>query len=112
MIVGLVIGLFDANSNSPIQFTNPFANPLPDYPITRLPDCSILLASPSMSPKVTRREFIGTAVGTERPVGAGASGLRSAAKRPHVLSSFADDLGYGDLSARPGRRCVRGSAHR
>lgn len=50
-----------------------------------------------MPPKVTRREFLETAVGAGAL--AGVSGLDpSAAPRPNVLFILADDLGYGDLS--------------
>src|SRR3979490_2264279 len=48
-----------------------------------------------MSPNVTRREFIGTAVGTA--VASRATQL-AGASRPNVLFILADDLGYGDLS--------------
>jgi len=45
-----------------------------------------------MTRKVSRREFIGTAVGTSALIGAASS------PRPNVLFILADDLGYGDLS--------------
>jgi arylsulfatase A-like enzyme len=50
-----------------------------------------------MPRKVSRREFINTAVGTAAVVGAGVP-APAAATRPNVLFILADDLGYGDLS--------------
>jgi arylsulfatase A-like enzyme len=50
-----------------------------------------------VSPNVTRREFIGTAVGTAVVSGAATAQL-TGASGPNVLFILADDLGYGDLS--------------
>jgi arylsulfatase A-like enzyme len=51
-----------------------------------------------MSPNVSRREFIGAAVGTSALIGAGRAVSPAPTKRPNVLFILADDLGYGDLS--------------
>src|SRR3954464_15767354 len=50
-----------------------------------------------MPRKVTRREFLGTAVATTAVAGAGGAAA-AAATPPNVLFILADDLGYGDLS--------------
>ena len=51
-----------------------------------------------MPHRVTRREFIGTAVATTAIVGTSRIASPAPAKRPNVLFILADDLGYGDLS--------------
>ena len=51
-----------------------------------------------VSPKVSRREFIGTAVATAAIAGASRTASPAPATRPNVLFILADDLGYGDLS--------------
>jgi arylsulfatase A-like enzyme len=51
-----------------------------------------------MPRKVTRREFIESAVATTAMVGAAPPLSAAPAKRPNVLFILADDLGYGDLS--------------
>ena len=51
-----------------------------------------------MPHRVTRREFIGTAVATTAIVGTSRIASPAPAKGPNVLFILADDLGYGDLS--------------
>lgn len=51
-----------------------------------------------MPRRVTRREFIETAVATTALAGASRIASSAPAKPPNVLFILADDMGYGDLS--------------
>lgn len=53
-----------------------------------------------MGKKITRREFVGSAVAASAlaSVSAKSAGVRPPTRRPNVLYIMADDLGWGDLS--------------
>jgi hypothetical protein len=51
-----------------------------------------------MASKVTRRQFLDTAIGTTAVLTASRVRQSAPLERPNVLFILADDLGYGDLS--------------